>query len=180
MDRNYELERCMHTRRASFARYLSNILNFLGTLLSIKKSLKCRGSLTFFFFFFFFLPIIVHSTKHFVQLWARYVQNSSYTIQLSAVSVVFQKLFTGLPPPRCVSEADGPPGLWASAVLRKPTPTLRLQDHPPPLVTHVIVMLWHLAEITLRARVIERRNWSRWDRWHLMARRVGIKQQERH
>lgn len=53
MDRNYELERCMHTRRASFARYLSNILNFLGTLLSIKKSLKCRGSLTFFFFFFY-------------------------------------------------------------------------------------------------------------------------------
>lgn len=87
MDRNYELERCMHTRRASVAHYLSNILNFLGTLLSIKKSLKCRGS--HLFLFIFFLPIIVHSTKHFVQLWARYFQNSSYTIQLSAVSAVF-------------------------------------------------------------------------------------------
>lgn len=54
MDRNYKLEGYMHTRSASFAHYLFNILNFLATLLlDQKKSLKCRGSLTFFFFFLY-------------------------------------------------------------------------------------------------------------------------------
>lgn len=178
----------MHTRSASFAHYLFNILNFLATLLlDQKKSLKCRGSLTFVFVLFCFLPIIVHSTKHFVQLWARYFQNSSYTIQLGAVSAVFPNS-----PPECLLRAvfrgaDGPPGFWVSAVLRKPTPTLRPQDHPPPplhpLVTHVIVMLWYLAEINAFG-------YDSGDReeelkqvrqvWHFMARRVGIKQQEMH
>lgn len=38
---------------------------------------------------------------------------------------------TGAPPLCCAFEPDGPTGFGVSAVVRKPTPTLRLQDPSP-------------------------------------------------
>lgn len=144
MDRNYKLEGYMHTRSASFAHYLFNILNFLATLLlDQKKSLKCRGSLTF--VFTYNRPLDKAFRAALGSILPKQQLYDPARRRLRGLS----KLSTGVPSPRCVSG-----GRRSSRFLSVSCST---EAHayitpagpppPPPLVTHVIVMLWYLAEI---------------------------------
>lgn len=90
----------MHTRSASFAHYLFNILNFLATLLSIKKNpWSAVDLLPFFFLFTYNRPLDKAFRAALGSILPKQQLYDPAQRRLRGLS----KLSTGVPPPRCVS-----------------------------------------------------------------------------